>query len=425
MPGNILPEAISPPPIKGGTPPVVQLSARPTFPIIAVGASAGGLEACRTLLDCWQENVHAAFLLVQHLDPHHGSMLADLLATHTIMKVAQAYDGQKIEEGRVYIIPPGKFLTVESHLLKLSEPQAGLSVRFPFDFLLKSLAKEFGSRIVGIVLSGTGTDGSAGIVSIKEAGGFVIAQDPVEADYADMPHNAILTGVVDQVLKIHDMPAAIALAFNRAGLRKDGASAKPMIDAKVGVASIVDWLHAKTAHDFRLYKSGTLSRRIERRMGLSGASGKSIETYLEKLKADPVETGLLAQDLLINVTNFFRDAAVFDYLAKNTIPDLVARHSDDTPLRIWVAGCSTGEEAYSLAMLFLEAIERANRRVKIQIFASDTDREVVAAAREGRYSAGIKDHVSAERLKRFFTTENVGFRVSADLLLHQAQEAAW
>lgn len=415
IPEAKIPEAKSPPPVEGGGGVIAHSPTSSVFPIIAVGASAGGLEACRELLDCWPDEPNAAFIIVQHLDPHHNSMLVELLATHTKMKVAQAHDGQKIERDNIYIIPPGKFLTVKSHLLRLSEPQEGLSVRLPFDFLLKSLAMEFGSRTVCVILSGTGSDGSAGIVLIKKSGGLIIVQDPAQADFADMPHNAILTGAVDHVLKIQAMPGVIIAAGNHAGSRKKGTDHKLAGDAKTGLASIVDWLHTKTAHDFRLYKSGTLSRRIERRMGLSGASGKSIDTYLEKLKSDPVETDALAQDLLINVTNFFRDSAVFDYLAKSVIPDLVAKHGDGAPLRIWIAGCSTGEEAYSLAMLFLEAIEGANRRLKIQLFASDTDREAVAAAREGRYSASISEHVSPERLKRFFTVENDGFRVSADL----------
>ena len=415
MAGRTKPEAKLQPPAAGEAKLDLILPATLSFPVIAVGASAGGLQACRALLDCWPTETEAAFLIIQHLDPHHSSLLVELLASHTAMSVAQAQNGQQIEASHVYIIPPGKFLAVDGRLLTLSNPDTGLGVRLPFDFLLKSLAKEYADRAVCIVLSGTGADGSIGLASIKKSGGLIVAQDPVEAEFSDMPHNAIKTGVVDQVLKIKDMPEAIALAFNHGGPRIVVSDFKPAIHLKNGVAEIVDWLHAKTAHDFRLYKSGTLSRRIERRMGLSGASGKSIETYLTKLKADPAETDALAQDLLINVTNFFRDTAVFEYLAKSTIADLVAKHGDDAPLRIWVAGCSTGEEAYSLAILFLEAIEIANRRLKIQLFASDTDREAVEVARQGRYSTSIKDHVSPERLKRFFTPEDDGFRVSADL----------
>ena len=357
-----------------------------------------------------------AFILVQHLDPTHESMMVDLLAGHTSMTVRQATDGMPIEPDHLYVIPPGAYLSVGNGALHLSQPQARHGARLPFDFLLHSLAEECGARAICVILSGTGADGSLGLKAVKENGGLVIAQDPDEAGYDGMPRSAIATGAVDLVLPVAKIPDALV------ELRPaDGAHAHAeRIDAAGWSAQdwlpeIIDLLRTKTAHDFTLYKPGTLQRRIERRMAMAAIETDDMDRYLEILRSDAGELDLLAKDLLINVTSFFRDPKVFDLLAEKIVPDLVRGQSPDQPLRIWIAGCSTGEETYSLAMLFREQITAAKRNVKLQVFASDIDPDAVASAREGLYPETIEADVSPERLARFFSKEDHGYRVSPEL----------
>ena len=385
------------------------------FFIVAIGASAGGLEACQRFVDALPAKPGPAFILVQHLDPTHDSFLVELLSSHAKIKVLQASDGMPIEPGHLYVIPPGAYLSVAAGAIKLSEPRERHGARLPFDFLLHSLAAEYGARAIGVILSGTGADGSLGLKAIKEAGGLVIAQDPKEAGYDGMPRSAIQTGAVDMVLLAAQIPAAIL----KYCARKSGLTMGPEVAQESGPEPVVGWLaeivellRVRTAHDFRLYKQGTLQRRIERRMALQA---EDMDHYLQMLRKDPKELELLAKDLLINVTSFFRDPKVFDLLAQSVIPDLLVNQSAAHPLRIWIAGCSSGEEAYSLAILFQEAIAAANSKVKLQIFASDIDADAVALAREGLYPLSIEAEVSAERLERFFIREDRGYRTSADL----------
>ncbi len=389
-------------------------SSRGDFPIVAIGASAGGLDACRKLLDALPGVNGMAFIIVQHLDPTHDSMMVNLLAAHTSMPVLPAADGMKIERERVYVIPPGVYLSVDGKGgLRLSEPQARHGARLPFDFLLNSLAREHGARSVCVVLSGTGADGSLGLKAVKERGGLVIAQDIGEADYDGMPRSAIATGEVDMVLRTAKI--AEALVAREQGKvfvpeRKKSSAQRSIEDL---LPDIIALLRAKTVHDFALYKHGTLERRVERRMALAGV--KTAGKYLDLLLRDADERDQLSKDLLINVTGFFRDPAVFDFLAKSVISDLVRDHPLDRPLRIWVAGCSSGEETYSLAMLFREQIDASKRDVKLQIFASDVDPDAVASAREGLYPASIEADVSTKRLAKFFAKEDRFYRVSAEL----------
>ena len=362
------------------------LSARKTaeFPVVAIGASAGGLDACRKLLDALPAVNGMAFVIVQHLDPSHDSMMVDLLAGHTSMPVLLATDGMKIERECVYVIPPGVYLSVDDKgALRISKPEARHGARLPFDFLLNSLAREYGARAICVVLSGTGADGSLGLRAVKESGGLVIAQDISEAGYDGMPRSAIAMGAVDLVARTAKIAEAL-VARERGHVfvpeRQKSSAQKSVEDL---LPDIIALLRRKTAHDFALYKHGTLERRVERRMALVGV--KTAAKYLDLLLRDANERDQLSRDLLINVTGFFRDAAVFDFLAKSVIPDLVRDHPLDRPLRIWVAGCSSGEETYSLATLFREQIDASKRDIKLQIFASDVDPDAVASAREGLY----------------------------------------
>lgn len=382
----------------------------PSFPIVAVGASSGGLEACRKLFALWPSGADTAFVLVLHLDPHHPSMVVDLLAAETGLAVVQAAEGMAVVPGRVFVIPPGAYLAVRDGVLRLSPPQPRHGVRLPFDFLLASLAADAGPRAACVVLSGAGGDGSAGLRAISAAGGLVIAQDPTEATWSGMPESAIATGLVDHVLTIAEMPAAIA--EHAARLPGNGGGNGDMARAFDAVLALV---RARAAQDVTLYKSGTIQRRIERRMALAGHAPSAVADYLARLRADPAELDRLVADLLIHVTGFFRDPQVFERLATTAIPELLAALDGDRPLRIWVAGCSTGEEAYSLAILCREAIEAAGSSARLQLLASDVDPEAVATAREGLYPDTIRDVVSAERLARFFIREDAGWRVSPAL----------
>ena len=380
------------------------------FPVVAIGASAGGLEAFRALLAALPANSGMAFILVQHLDPSHASMLVELLSPHTALTVIEAREGMRLEPDHVCIIPPGRFLTVETGRLRLSAPEERQGVRMPFDSLLRSIAT-LGERAVCIVLSGTGNDGSAGARAIKEAGGLVIAQEPEDAEFDGMPRAAIATGAVDLVLPVARMPEAVARYGGHRYVRNGQSGAAPIPGDRF--QKIVDLLRDKTSHDFSLYKAGTLERRVERRMALAGID--DVERYVELLAGDGDEIRNLADDLFINVTRFFRDKKAFELLAETIVPELTRAHPPDRPIRVWVAGCSTGEEAYSIAMLFLEQIAAARRGLKLQIFASDIDADAIATAREGLYPPAIDADVPADRLSRFFMREDHGYRVSREL----------
>jgi two-component system, chemotaxis family, CheB/CheR fusion protein len=385
------------------------------FSVVGIGASAGGLEACRKLVDALPADNGMAFILIQHLDPTHESMMVDLLAGHTSMTVRQATDGMILEREHFYIIPPGAYLSVGNGALHLSQPQARHGARLPFDFLLHSLAEEYGERVIGVILSGTGADGSLGLKAVKEGGGLVIAQDPSEAGYDGMPRSAIATGAVDLVLSVAEIPEALVKYDRRMTLTRTQNGFRPQGTVPDWLHEIIELLRTKTAHDFTLYKQGTLQRRIERRMAMAAIETDHMDRYLEILRTDASEPDLLAKDLLINVTSFFRDPQVFDFLAEKTVPDLLRSQAPDHPIRIWVAGCSTGEETYSLAMLFREQITAAKRNIKLQVFASDVDPDAVASAREGLYPETIEAEVSPARLARFFSKEDHGYRVSPEL----------
>ena len=355
-----------------------------------------------------------AFIIVQHLDPSHDSMMVDLLAGHTAMPVLLAIDGMPIERERVYVIPPGVYLSVDDKgALRISKPQARHGARLPFDFLLNSLAHEFGSRGVCVVLSGTGADGSVGLKSVKAKGGLVIAQDIREADYDGMPSSAVATGAVDLVLRAAKIAEALVARERGQVFLPEAPKSPARKSVEDFLPDIIAVLRAKSVHDFTLYKRGTLERRVDRRMALAGA--KTAAEYFDLLRRDANERDQLSRDLLINVTGFFRDAAVFDFLAKSVIPDLVRDHPLDRPLRLWVAGCSSGEETYSLAMIFREQIEASKREIRLQIFATDVDPDAVASARDGLYPDSIEGDVSRERLARFFSREDHSYRISAEV----------
>jgi len=385
------------------------------FLVVGIGASAGGLDACKKFVAALPANSGMAFILVQHLDPTHESMMVHLLAGHTSMSVRQAAEGMLVERNHLYVIPPGTYLSVGDGALHISEPQARHGARLPFDFLLNTLAETYGSRAACIILSGTAADGSLGLKAVKGKGGLVIAQDPDEAGHGGMPRSAIATGAVDLVLSVAKIPEILIKYDRRLVFFGTQDSLLEQDRANDWLPEIIDLLRTKTPHDFRFYKSGTLRRRTERRMAMAAVETDEPARYLDILRSDASELDLLAKDLLINVTSFFRDPKVFDLLAETVVPDMVRGHPADQPLRVWIAGCSTGEETYSLAMLFREAITATNSDLKLQIFASDVDPDAVASAREGVYPETIEADVSPARRVRFFTKEDHHYRVLPEL----------
>ena len=396
------------------------------FLIAAIGASAGGLEAATKLLDALPPDTRMAFILVQHLDPDHASLMTELLSKHTGLSVREATDGVIIEREHLYIIPPGKYLSVDDGALHLSVPSARRGARRPFDHLLQSMAESCGPRTVCVVLSGTGADGSEGIKAVALRSGYAFAQDPADAEYAGMPESAIATGSIDEVLPVADIAAALIIRARDNTPARDPV-AKPVPDtppksqesleaAPDCLPEILELLRTDSSHDFTNYKPGTLRRRIERRMAMVAIRANEMTKYLEALRADPNELAQLAKDLLIHVTGFFRDPETFRLLSETIVPELVTKA--DGQIRVWIAGCSTGEEAYSLAMLFREGMSAAGDkagRLKLQIFASDVDADAVLAARAGLYPAAIRSDVSPERLARFFTVEERGYRITPEL----------
>jgi two-component system CheB/CheR fusion protein len=387
-------------------PPAFDSATTPTslgFCVVGVGASAGGLEACRLFLAALPVNPGLAFILVQHLDPRHDSLLTELLATATAMPVVEAADGMAVAVDHVYIIPPGRYLAFAHGQLQLTAPPSRHADRLPFDFLLNSLAVACGAYAACVILSGGGSDGTAGARAIKAAGGLVIAQDPKEASHAGMPASAIATGAVDFILPAAEIAAALLKSVTAPADHAETA----------GMADVIALLKSLTPHDFTLYKTGTMERRITRRMNLLSLGSSDVAVYMLRLRDDEDERQQLVNDLLINVTSFFRDPKIFDLLAASTIPELVA--AADGSVRLWVAGCSTGEETYSLAMLLLERIGAERASVKLQIFATDIDADAVSVAREGLYPASVEKDVSAARLAAFFVREEHGYRVSPAL----------
>jgi two-component system, chemotaxis family, CheB/CheR fusion protein len=385
------------------------------FLLVCIGASAGGLDACGRLLDVLRPGSGIAFILVQHLDPTHASMMVELLSEHTKMQVLQATHGLRIEPNHLYVIPPATDLSVLSGCLQLSSPRARHGARLPFDILLRSVAHDRGARVACVVLSGSGADGSLGLRAVSDTGGLVIAQDPEEARYAGMPNSAIETGSVDLVLPLADIPEALD-RFGRQMVMTPKPAATSVDERAPGwLPRVIELLRSRTPHDFSLYKSGTLQRRIRRRMVMAAIDPEDVDAYTEMLQHDSGELDRLAKDLLINVTQFFRDAEVFEFLGQSVLSDLIRASTSDQPLRVWVAGCSTGEETYSLLMLFHEELAKQSAQVKLQFFASDVDSDAVARAREGLYPNAIMADVSADRLTRFFTKEDHGYRILPEL----------
>ncbi len=386
--------------------------------VVGVGASAGGLDALEKLLKSVPAHSGLAFVVVQHLDPTHKALLSELLQRVTPMPVSEAGQGMRVESGHVYVIPPNKGLTVAAGRLQLLAPAQPRGLRLPIDLLFESLAHELGQHAVGVVLSGMGSDGTQGLRAIKAQGGMTLAQSPESAQFDAMPQSAIRAGCVDVVAGPGQMVARIlgGSAPSQPAPELEPGHSTDALDAAGGspaaLHGVLQLLKRKGGHDFSQYKGSTLSRRIERRMGVHGLT--SIAAYEALLRQSPQEVELLSKELLIGVTGFFRDRAVWQELRDVHLPRLLQAHGDGHAFRAWVAGCSTGEEAYTLAMVFCEALEALPERsaCSLQIFATDLSADAIERARRGHYPAGISGEVSAQRLQHFFAPENGGYRVA-------------
>lgn len=386
------------------------------FPVVGIGASAGGLEALERFFSALPTDSGMAFVVVQHLDPTHKGILPELLQRATFMSVKQAQDRMKILPNRVYVIPSNKELALRQGSLYLLDPEAPRGHRLPIDFFFRTLADERRERAIGVILSGMGSDGTLGLRAIKEHAGLTLAQDPAEAKFDGMPRSAIDAGVIDIVAPSNDLPRRIVDFLQFAPvLSATEVSTTENMTQKTGLDKIVVLLRARSGHDFSLYKKSTLYRRVERRMGVHQL--KRIADYVRYLREMPQELDILFKELLIGVTSFFRDPDAWAILRDHAFPLLLAANPAGGTLRAWVAGCSTGEEAYSLAISFREAMERIKPagRFSLQIFATDLDPSAIEKARRGRYPANIAIDVSQERLKRFFVKEDGDYRVAGEI----------
>jgi two-component system, chemotaxis family, CheB/CheR fusion protein len=406
-------------PSRSGRPDLArELTSSPRFPIVGIGASAGGLEAFTQLLRALPNNTGMAFVFVQHLDPTHETILTDLLSKVTGMPTSQVQDGTPVQPDHVYVIPPNHSLTVSGGILHLGSRDSSHGRHLPIDIFLASLADDQGARAIGIILSGTGSDGAVGLRAIKSAGGVTFAQDERSAQHAGMPHSAVVAGAVDLVLP----PDKIAVELTRIARHPYvESSATSQADADLaskpdGLQGIFRILRSTTGTDFQGYKPATVRRRVARRMLLHRID--TLESYARHLRQHPAEVQALHDDLFVTVTRFFRDPEVFQALARVVFPRMMKDRPRGTAIRIWTPGCATGEEAYSILIAlteFLETTKSGGECVEIQLFATDANAASIARARAGRYPESIALDVSPERLRRFFIKVDGHYQVVKSL----------
>ena len=383
--------------------------------IVGIGASAGGFEPIKRLLSIVPPDNGLAFVVIQHLDPTQKSLSTELFARRTKMTVAEAKEGVRVESGHVYTVPAGQEVTIHGGVLHLAAAERLRGQRMPIDHFFHSLGQDQQQKAIGIVLSGTGADGAVGLRSIVGSGGIVLVQRPDTAQFEGMPQAALATGLATHALAIEDMPAVL-MGYARHPYTARPDQPLPTAEAQEPLLrSIVDLVRAKRGYDFTGYKRATMVRRVHRRMGLNYI--ERLSDYVARLRQEPREIDALFKDLLISATEFFRDPESWGTLEAHVIEPLVAAKGDGEPLRIWVAGASTGEEAYSIAMLVAEQLDKAGKHCPLQIFATDASEDALAVARMGIYPAGISAHVTAARLHRFFVEIDDGrhFQVTGEL----------
>ena len=383
------------------------------FPVIGIGASAGGLEALEQFLGNVPESSGMAYVVIQHLDPTQKGMLPELLQRVSKMNVYQAKDRMVVKPNCVYVIPPNKSMSILKGTLYLFQPIEARGLRLPIDFFLRSLADDRKDLCAGVILSGMGSDGSIGLRAIKEKKGIVMVQDPATAKFDSMPRNAIASVLVDIVAPPSQLPEKL-FAFLK-HMPRVKTDLKIETKDKSALDKVIILLRTYTGNDFSSYKKSTLYRRIERRMGIHKID--NISSYVHFLQENPKEGEILFKELLIGVTNFFRDAKVWEKLEMTVIPDLISKFESGSVLRAWVAGCSTGEEAYTLAISFKEVLKKISvlRNVSMQIFATDLDNEAIETARRGIFPANIAADVPDERLNRYFVKTEDGYCINSEI----------
>ena len=382
--------------------------------VVGIGCSAGGLETCAEFFTHLPADTGMAFVVVSHLDPDHKGIMPELLQRYTPMKVCQVEDGMKMRPNRVYVIPPNTDLAVLHGRLQLLAPMAPRGLRLPIDFFFKHLAQDQRDRSVGIILSGMGADGTQGLKSIKEEAGLVMVQDPVSAKYDAMPHSAISTGLVDIVAPAGELPVRL-VQFVRHAVAVPLLAPADEEQPSGALQKIFVLLRARTGADFSCYKPATVYRRVKRRMDVHQLH--PLPRYVRFLQENPQEVDLLFRELLIGVTAFFRDPAAFEALKEKLLARLLRRKTPGGPIRVWVPGCSTGEEVYSLAMVLTECLDRHPRqdRFTLQLFGTDLDKEAIEKARRGVFPANVVAGVSPERLQRFFTRTGDTYTLKKDI----------
>jgi two-component system CheB/CheR fusion protein len=382
------------------------------FPIVGIGASAGGLEAFELFFKTMPPESGMAFVLIPHLDPGHASMLSEILQRNTTMPVHEAQDQIKIQPNHVYIIPPAKDMAIFHGAISLSVPELARGLRLPIDAFFRSLAEDQGEQAICVILSGSGSDGTLGLRAIHGVGGVSFVQEPTTAKYDGMPSSAVQSGLATYVMpvdKITEQLVAYVKTIADTGIPP----APPAPASLSAMRRIMMLLRTKTGNDFSLYKQSTIRRRIERRMGVHNL--KDVDAYARYLSEDSGEVSILFKELLINVTSFFRDKEAFEALNKEALPRLFENKPENHIFRVWVPGCASGEEAYSIAMLFREYMDEIKQEFKLQIYATDIDDTSIATARAGMYPANIAADVSPDQLRRFFTKEESGFRIKKDI----------
>ena len=372
------------------------------FHIIGIGASAGGLEAFEQFFSNMPPDSGMAFVIVQHLDPTGHSSMPQILSRFTKMPIKVAENVTRVEPNSIYLLPPNKSMGVQDGALYLQEPSRPPGLRLPIDFFFRSLAKEMGPDAICIILSGTGTDGTLGLRAIKAELGTVFVQDPQSARYDGMPRSAIDTGLADFVLEPGKMPEKLVQFVEHSIVNgaKFGVTTEEAMEPLKQIFAI---LRTKTGHDFSRYKQATIRRRLQRRMSVNQIN--DVADYAHFLREDEDEVKALLKDLLISVTNFFRDPEAFEALKKQ-MKELIKNKPQRSDIRVWVAGCATGEEAYSVAIIIQECLDELEKRLPVQMYGTDIDVDALHVARTGKYPANIEADVTPDRLKRFFVREN-------------------
>jgi two-component system CheB/CheR fusion protein len=379
---------------------------------VAIGASAGGIEAASELMNYLPVDTGMAFVLIQHLDPKHHSLLTELLARKTAMPVAEVSEGLTAKSNHVYVIPPNATMSISGQVLHLSPREDLRGLHMSVDHFMRALAEQKGNRAIGVILSGSGTDGTLGMAEIQAHGGVTFAQDEASAKYDGMPRSAVVAGCVDYVLSPRAIAGELARISQHPYVVQDNLpqAVEPGPEVKAGMTTVFQALRRATGVDFTHYRQTTIMRRIQRRMVVHKID--VVEEYAKFVQSHPDEVKALYQDMLINVTSFFRSPRLFEALKSHVFPAILKKLPRERGIRVWTPGCASGEETYSVAMALLEFFGDKSSQIPVQFFGTDVSDLSVAKARNGIYPENIQGDVSTERLRRFFTKAEGGYRVS-------------